>query len=122
MREVVEVPEKVTMLEWNVYLEDNGHLTRWDIFSHSGFRKGCAKAYRHTRYNRREFLDLVEWELKYWFWCKCEYEVLIVQWPPNEKGPKWKVDVYDQVLTNWAAFAEYIWTHRTLLLTEEDEI
>ena len=74
----------------------------------------------------------------YYFWSKCEWEVVITDWPThitveeieelNEElsryEARWhrkpyslnvglpvqkKVSVYDQVMMNWDIFVEYVW-------------
>lgn len=72
-------------------------------------------------------------ELMYYFWSKSEWEIIITSWPPHitaeqikefkelPEVPKYcesvklevaeKIDVYDQILTNWEPFILYIWTY-----------
>lgn len=40
---------------------------------------------------------------KYQFWSRCEYEIIVSQWPYNEDDPMQyarKIDVYDQIEHN----------------------
>lgn len=47
--------------------------------------------------------DLQEWvrkELMYQYWGRCEYEMLILPWPPRDNDEPKKIDVYGQCLPN----------------------
>lgn len=43
----------------------------------------------------------------YYFWAKCEYEVIVSSWPPRE-GSERKIDVYDQLKENWDIFRKLV--------------
>ncbi len=43
---------------------------------------------------------------RYYFWSKCEYEVVVQGWP-NEKIEK-KIDVFDQLKANWQVFVTLV--------------
>lgn len=43
----------------------------------------------------------------YYFWAKCEYEVIVSAWPPRE-GSEEKIDIYDQLKANWDIFKELV--------------
>lgn len=47
--------------------------------------------------------DLQEWvdkTLKYRFWSRCQYEVLLLPWPSSDRDRAKKVDVYWQASPN----------------------
>jgi hypothetical protein len=47
-----------------------------------------------------DFKDFVKKEAMYMWWSKCEYEIILRDWPTTEKvEEKW--DVYKQVMMNW---------------------
>lgn len=48
----------------------------------------------------------------YYFWSKCEWEIIISGWPPRDDFNDAKIDVYDQVKLNWDKFVDYTWDHR----------
>ena len=80
---------------WNVYYEDwNANLRK--------LKDDIGEAEERIRRN-----------LMYYFWSKCEHEVLITAWinPKNEDICR-KVDIYEQVYNNWHVFFNYIWEHR----------
>lgn len=43
----------------------------------------------------------------YYFWAKCEYEVIVSGWPPRE-GSDRKIDIYTQLKENWDIFKELV--------------
>lgn len=53
----------------------------------------------------------VEWQLdrlcSYYFWAKCEYEVIVSAWPPKD-GSDRKIDIYTQLKENWDIFKELV--------------
>lgn len=45
-----------------------------------------------------EFKNFVEGRSKYQWWSRCEYEIILVDWPNHKVSEKW--DVYDQIMMN----------------------
>lgn len=45
-----------------------------------------------------EFKKFVKDESQYQFWSRCEYEIILVDWPCKKDEEKW--DVYDQIMMN----------------------
>ena len=87
---------------------------------------------------KQAFADEVRSVLLYHYWSKCEWEVIITDWPTHisieeverlykelrEYDEKWghkpyslgvnlkvaeKIDVYDQIMLNWEIFIDYLW-------------
>ena len=52
------------------------------------------------------FLNEVRSELMYYFWSKCEWEIVITDWPSGKA--EYKTDVFYQVKLNWDAFCGYL--------------
>lgn len=102
------------MLEWNIYYGDfnNRKIKVGNIFDNTGFVKDCEQAYKKFKDNKEEFLERVRLSLMYYYWCKCEWEVVIDHWPHRDDFVGEKVDVYDQIMLNWPVFSEYIWNNR----------
>lgn len=103
------------MLKWLVYNEDfNAKCIReYDIFNHHSFREDCIKNAKKNKDNKEAFLDNLLRDIKYYFWSKCEYEIILSSWPPDKKGFRnKKIDVSDQVLQHWDVFSEYVWENR----------
>lgn len=45
-----------------------------------------------------EFKDFIKKESQYQFWSRCEYEIILVDWPCQKTEEKW--DVYNQIMMN----------------------
>lgn len=106
------------MLEYNVFLEDfnRRRIVKWNIFNHCGFADDCKKVAKECKSDKAfsQFEEDIREKLMYYFWSKCEYEIILSAWPPFEDGSfkDEKVSVYDQVMINWDAFIKYFWDHR----------
>lgn len=49
------------------------------------------------------FEDYKKWidgELKYQYWSRCEYEILLVKWPSSNLDKAYKIDIYKQCQMN----------------------
>ena len=56
----------------------------------------------------KEALDkILESDARYYFWAKCEYEMIIHSWPVQKNDQK--VDVYQQLKLNWPIFLDFFW-------------
>ncbi len=99
-------------MHWFVIVEDfNGkRIVDYDIFEHGSFAEDVRKAYKKHRTDFDAFSEEVRKSLAYYFWSKCEWEVVISSWPPSDRVPKRKVDAYGQVRLNWDVFIRYVWT------------
>lgn len=56
---------------------------------------------------KEEFSEFIRSEAMYFFWSKCECEVIIHGWPKFRNDEK--VDIYDQLRLNWDAFIDGFW-------------
>lgn len=101
------------MMEWNVVRDDMNtrQFKPFNIFNHYYFFEDCKKEYKKHKNNKEEFLSRVKRCLQYYFWSKCEWELILSPWPPRDE-PQKKVDAFGQVMLNWDRFSEYIWDHR----------
>lgn len=99
---------------WNViYGNFNSKIIEThNVFNHYGFLEDCRKAAKKYKNDRDGFLKEVRNSLMYYYWAKCEWEVIVSHWPQSDRMRDEKVDVYDQVMMNWDVFSDYIWTHR----------
>ena len=110
-------------LIWLVFCEDINarKIGTYNVFRHSGFRDDCRKSAKKCGDDREAFAaEVMRW-LKYNFWSKCEWEIVLSSWPNDERTPKEKIDVYDQVSLNFGAFIDYLWERRGLLKKERKE-
>ena len=110
------------MLEWNVWVGNfnTRKIAPYNIFNHYRFLEDCKKAYdkygRGRTPDRGMFFEEVQSSLMYYFWSKCEWEVTMNHWPPfKDNEGEIKIDAYDQIKANWAAFCDYLWEHRSEL-------
>lgn len=110
------------MLEWNVYVGNfnSGRIETRNVFSHTGLMDDLKKAARKYRDRERElFEEDMRRSILYWYWSKCEWEIILSHWPPRTDAHDEKIDVYDQVMLNWDVFREYVWRHRAELRKRE---
>ena len=42
----------------------------------------------------------------YYFWSKCEYEVIVTGWPDTKTERK--IDIYQQIAANWEIFKNIV--------------
>lgn len=96
---------------WNVYIENfnKKEIETYNIFDHASFYGGVKKAYQKCKDDFNAFETKVMRELMYYFWSKCEWEIILSDWPPSDKFRDKKVSVYDQVMLNWDTFIHYVW-------------
>ena len=98
---------------WNVYVEsfNQKEIVPYNIFTHYGFNEDVKKIYKKHKNDFETFSEEVKTSLMYHFWSKCEWEIILSDWPPSSTSPiEKKVDVYDQVMLNWDIFIQYVWT------------
>lgn len=105
------------MLTWNVYVENVNKrcIETHNIFDHTKLVEDLKKARKQFKDDKAGFIEQLRRELMYYYWSKCEWEVIITSWPPTrpEYGfEDMKIDVYEQVRLNWDIFSEYVWEHR----------
>jgi len=95
-------------LEWNVLMWDFNQdaLITVDIVP---FFKNCLKSVKKNDRpkTKEEFNEFIKKEAKYYFWAKCEYEMIIHGWPKQKNNEK--VDVYNQLVLNWDVFIDNFW-------------
>ena len=107
---------KKPKLCWNVYYENSSKkkITTLNIFDHYRFVKDCAKELKKAKDDREAGERIFKSNLMYFFWSKCEYEIVLTPWvnPRGVDDYDRKIDVYEQVMNNWHVFIEYAWAHR----------
>lgn len=102
------------IMEWYVYVFDinTRKIKEHNVFNHYDFRKACAKIAKKIK-DREEFEQQIKSELMYYYWSKCEWEVVVDSFPPYGKPEK--IDVYDQIMLNFDRFIDYVWRSRKAL-------
>lgn len=102
-------------MQWNVYTFDFNHkkLKIYNVLGHENFIESVKKIAKEQYGNKQpdyaKFKECVRLELQYYFWSKCEYEIVLSAWPPNENIKNEKIDVYDQVMLNFEQFYKYLY-------------
>lgn len=101
-------------LVWNVYNQNfNAReievINLFDKFDIDDFIKLFKKRYKNKEQQTIEnFKSELKNQLMYRFWSRCEWEVIITAWPPDDKVSI-KVDVYEQIMNNFDVFCDYVW-------------
>lgn len=100
------------MLTWNVYVGDpnSKEIKVHNIFNHTGFMYDCGQAAKKylKDHDLEELIKRIKHSLMYYYWAKCEWEIIIDHWPSSEKLKSKKVSAYDQIMLNWDHFIDYI--------------
>lgn len=101
-----------------VFVEDiNGkRFAPYNVFDHHSFLKYIKINFRVHGDDREKFDERLKKEAMYYFWAKCEWEIVISSWPPSERDKPIKVDAYDQLMMNWDIFSDYVWSHKDAIL------
>lgn len=60
----------------------------------------CYKETNHKPVSFEEFKKFVKSESLYQFWSRCEYEIILSDWPPSNPPVQEKWDVYQQIMMN----------------------
>ena len=105
-------------LTWNVYvynfnkrcIETRNILGNGSVIIRDVLEKAKSE-YKENVPNYDKFKEEVRKIVMYYYWAKCEWEVIISAWPPNENAKEEKVDVYSQVMLNFDIFYNYIYTN-----------
>ena len=109
----------MTELTWNVFYSDADRIEPHNIFKHGRLMDDLRKAYRKygrgKNPDRGAFLEDVRRSLMYYYWSKCEWEIVLDHWPHSDRKQARKVDVYDQIRLNWEHFCNYLWDNREAL-------
>lgn len=130
-------------LKWKVYHNHNNEITEYNIFTHSGFMSDIESIFSDKFLDKSTLADKIDSALRYYFWARCEAEVVVTSWQPyityeeldrlvEEKEdrishslPRYRlgvelenaivIDVYGQVTMNWEVFIEYMWKNYQML-------
>lgn len=83
------------MRKFNVIIEDHGRFVPYDIMEYliNKWETSDVKPY-----NFKEVCEFIKKEAMIQWWSRCQYEIIISDWPPSDKEEKW--DVYKQIMMN----------------------
>ena len=109
------------MLTWNVYCDDfnNKRIETMNVFEHYRFWEDCIKN-KQKNTNKEAFIKQLRSDLMYYFWSKCEWEIILTSWPPRNDFDDEKIDVFDQIELNWDKFTDYVWENRKEIKKEKE--
>lgn len=95
---------------WKVlhYDFNSGKVEFYDILSHGALLDDVRQARKDHPDDDVLFMDDVRTFLRYYFWSRCEHEILVSGMHPKKGEEPSKVDVFDQVDANWDAFCAYL--------------
>lgn len=107
----MSIENKLRGLNWRVVVCSHGDSIRqYNIFDHSGFVGDIVKAYGKKGGDRDSFLSEAKRWLMYYFWSKCEWEVLLSKKDDRLYISPWigrgdiSLDVTDNKDFNWQGF------------------
>ena len=151
------------MLEWNVYNEVNQQLSVYNVFKHAHFVKSLVDMFKDIKKEKNKWVmentldgilslnaakklersmedfsdKRLNFECQYQFWGRCEYELILTDWPPSinrdevyrlvDEDQNYfnkyrtypyrftanlcrmkKIDIYEQLKLNWEQFKKYV--------------
>ena len=163
---MADTSNNTNTLVWNVYRYNinSGYIETMNIFKHGVFFDDLIKLKKEYKAWQKKLLSSPEYTespkkmaaevkkfkettfaskldstLRYCFWSRSEYEVIVTSWPPRvspanaqklnnsvEEHPNWysyaldldveeKIDIYDQIKNNWDIFVNYVWDNIDLI-------
>lgn len=100
-------------MEWCVICDNwnSRKIETYNIFKHSAFHKEVIGHLKKCE-DKSEFANELRSSLRYYFWSKAEWEILVVRWVFSTEDKERKIDVYDQVMLNWNVFVDYVWSFK----------
>ena len=129
-------------LIWNVFKHNfnSGAIEIFNIFNHWCFKEDVERSLKKCN-TKEEFSEELNDHLLYYYWSKCEYEIVITSFPTSiiqqeyekltldydkyiylykhspyklyiDPDVQLKVDIYSQVMLNFDVFVDYIWSHK----------
>ena len=109
------------MVEWNAYYYDYNadKIEPFNVFDHGRFYEDCQKNARKNPKDFDAFCDQLRKDVMYYYWSKCEWELVLTPWTSQSEKAAIKIDVHDQIDLNWDIFCEYVWQHAAELRRRE---
>lgn len=104
-------------MEWNVccYNCNADKIEAFNIFRHGRFREDTQEALKIAK-NKAEFALIIKRELRYYFWSKSEYELIVkltddnrvflYPWCGSRNSEDEKIEVTDEKDFDWISFAK----------------
>lgn len=120
-------------LSWFVFRHDinTNRIEEYNVFTHGRFAKEIQQALKQE-HDYDEFSATLKYIAMYYFWCKCEYEIVITSFPPYVNADEIdriikynnrkrfdvsldcaeKIDIFQQLMMNWKQFVSYVWSFK----------
>ena len=104
--------QEVIIIEWYVYYHDSNaqKIIKWNIFNHGSFKKEVDVLLKE-KIDKEDFSEKLKREMMYYFWSKCEYEIILS--PSTGRADDIKIDVYDQIMMNFDRLVDYCWSFKS---------
>ena len=96
-------------MKWNTIIYDNGKIKYFNIFRNILFREAIEQIFRTPEQSREDIEEQVKKKAQWQFWGRCEYEIILSEWPSSPKDNSYKLDVFEQLEANWERFIDYIY-------------
>ena len=106
-------------MEWYVlnYDFNEAKAYNFNIFNSSRLIDGLKRKFDdNLDANREEFKKEVDSLLRYCFWCKCEYEIYVIDAFHDENKDYTKIDVYTQLKPNLDILVDYILKNKETII------
>lgn len=84
--------EKFNVINYNI------NRQKFEAYDVMPYLIECYKKEKKKPKTFEEFKKFIKDESMYQFWSRCEYEIILVDWPCQKVEEKW--DVYDQIMMN----------------------
>ena len=97
-----------TDFKWNVWIWNfnNDILEQYDVVPML-LRELKSLRKEDFPMNKRSMDKELKTWAQYYFWSRCEYEMIVQDF--HKKDNEEKVDVYDQLMLNWDTFSDAFW-------------
>ena len=94
-------------------------IVPFNVFDHWSFLDDCKKNAKKNAKDYDAFCEQLRKDSMYWFWSKCEWEIIVGPWVRKSDDCSIKIDVFEQLQLNWDVFCQYTWSHAVVLRRRE---
>lgn len=96
-------------------------IQTFNVLAHSSLRKDIVEATKKCK-TKEEFEELLRRSMRYHYWSKSQWEIVISPWCGSRNKKEKKIDVFEQVFNNWEIFLDYVWNERKNICQWEKEV
>lgn len=112
-------------MEWYVYRHDTnkGKIIKYNVVN-TGVIDHLIKMLNQIKEEKGhwcydDFTAAAMQIYRYYYWGKCEHEIIIKEWVGREAEEK--VDVFDQLMLNWDIFVDHLYDYVIELMSSKGE-